>query len=77
MAERKFGKTYKMSEKFEDYSYIINGVGGIGKTTLVYEIGKLVTGSNEGTFIITCGGENKPKHIPDAFGDVAKRAAGK
>ena len=71
MVERKFGKTYKMSEKFEDYSYIINGVGGIGKTTLVYEIGKLVTGSNEGTFIITCGGENKPKHIPDAFGDVA------
>ena len=71
MAERKFGKTYKMSEKFEDYSYIINGVGGIGKTTLVHEIGKLVTGSNEGTFIITCGGENKPKHIPDAFGDVA------
>ena len=71
MAERKFGKTYKMSEKFEDYSYIINGVGGIGKTTMVYEIGKIVTGSNEGTFIITCGGENKPKHIPDAFGDVA------
>lgn len=71
MAERKFGKTYKMNEKFENYSYIINGVGGIGKTTLVYEIGKLVTGSNEGTFIITCGGENKPKHIPDAFGDIA------
>lgn len=71
MAERKFGKTYQMSKKFEDYSYIINGVGGIGKTTLVYEIGKLVTGSNEGTFIITCGGENKPKHIPDSFGDVA------
>ena len=71
MAERKFGKTYKMSERFEDYSYIINGVGGIGKTTLVYEIGKLKTGSNEGTFIITCGGENKPRHIPDAFGDIA------
>lgn len=71
MAERKFGRTYKMSRKFEDYSYIINGVGGIGKTTLVYEIGKLITGSNEGTFIITCGGENKPKHIDDAFGDVA------
>ena len=68
---RKFGTINKMSEKFEDYSYIINGVGGIGKTTLVYEIGKLVTGSDEGTFIITCGGENKPKHIPGAFGDVA------
>lgn len=68
---RKFGVINKMSEKFEDYSYIINGVGGIGKTTLVYEIGKLITGSDEGTFIITCGGENKPKHIPGAFGDVA------
>jgi hypothetical protein len=68
---RKFGTINKMSEKFEDYSYIINGVGGIGKTTLVYEIGKIVTGSDEGTFIITCGGENKPKHIPGAFGDVA------
>ena len=71
MAERKFGKINEMSERFEDYSYIINGVGGIGKTTLVFEIGKIVTGSNEGTFIITCGGENKPKHIPGAFGDVA------
>ena len=68
---RKFGIINKMSEKFEDYSYIINGVGGIGKTTLVYEIGKIVTGSDEGTFIITCGGENKPRHIPGAFGDVA------
>lgn len=68
---RKFGVINKMSEKFEDYSYIINGVGGIGKTTLVYEIGKIITGSNEGTFIITCGGENTPKHIPGAFGDVA------
>lgn len=68
---RKFGVINQMSEKFEDYSYIINGVGGIGKTTLVYEIGKLITGSDEGTFIITCGGENKPKHIPGAFGDVA------
>ena len=68
---RKFGTINKMSENFEDYSYIINGVGGIGKTTLVYEIGKIVTGGDEGTFIITCGGENKPKHIPGAFGDVA------
>ena len=68
---RKFGRIYKLSKNFEDYSYIINGIGGIGKTTMVYEIGKLITGSNEGTFIITCGVENKPKHIDDAFGDVA------
>ena len=68
---RKFGQTYRLSKNFEDYSYIINGSCGIGKTTMVYEIGKLITGSNEGTFIITCGVENKPKHIDDAFGDVA------
>ena len=68
---RKFGAINKMSERFQDYSYIINGVGGIGKTSLVYQIGKIITGSDEGTFIITCGGENKPKHIPGAFGDVA------
>ena len=68
---RKFGHTYRLSKNFEDYSYIINGIGGIGKTTMVYEIGKLITGNNEGTFIITCGVENKPKHIDDAFGDVA------
>ena len=68
---RKFGRIYKLSKNFEDYSYIINGIGGIGKTTMVDGVGKLITGSNEGTFIITCGVENKPKHIDDAFGDVA------
>ena len=68
---RKYGTTYALSKNFEDYSYIINGIGGIGKTTMVYEIGKLITGSNEGTFIITCGVENKPKHINGAFGGVA------
>lgn len=68
---RRFGQIYELSKNFEDYSYIINGIGGIGKTTMVYEIGKLITGSNEGTFIATCGVENKPKHINGAFGSVA------
>lgn len=35
---RKYGTTYKLSKRFEDYSYIINGIGGIGKTTMVYEL---------------------------------------
>lgn len=69
---RKYGKVNKMSTNFEDYSYIINGVGGIGKTTMAWEIGKLITGDDEGTFIITCGAEPAPIHIPGAFGDVAK-----
>lgn len=68
---RKFGKINKMSTRFEDYSYIINGVAGVGKTTLAYEIGKKISGSNEGTFIITLGKEPEPKHIPNAFGEPA------
>lgn len=31
---RKYGHTYRLSKNFEDYSYIINGIGGIGKTTI-------------------------------------------
>lgn len=70
---RKFGKINVMKEHFYDYSYIINGVGGIGKTTMAYEMGKLATGSNEGTFVITCGVEPTPDHIPGLFGDRAQK----
>lgn len=72
MAERKFGKINKMKTNFEDYNYIINGEGGVGKTSLAHQLGKEVTGSDEGTFIVTLGGEPAPEHIPNAFGDVAK-----
>lgn len=68
---RKYGKIYEMSKNFYDYSYIINGVGGIGKTTMAYEMGKAVSGSDEGTFILTLGREPTPKHIPNSFGDAA------
>lgn len=68
---RKCGKINKMSTRFEDYSYIINGVAGVGKTTLAYEIGRQITGSDEGTFIITLGKEPEPKHIPNVFYDTA------
>ena len=68
---RKIGINNVLSDKFSDYSYFINGVGGVGKTTLAYEIGKKIANSNEGTLIITCGREPKPKHIEGAFYDVA------
>lgn len=65
------GKIYEMSKKFEDYSYIILGEGAIGKTTLARDLGVLVTGHTEGTLILTCGQENKPKHIKGkVFGTV-------
>lgn len=68
MARR--GRICEMKRKFEDYDYVILGVGGIGKTTLAYELGNKITGSDEGTFIITCGAENEPMHINGAFGET-------
>lgn len=70
MARR--GRICEMKKNFEDYDYVILGVGGIGKTTLAYEVGKRVSGSNEGTFILTCGAENEPMHIDGAFGETEK-----
>ena len=70
MARR--GRICEMKKKFEDYDYVILGVGGVGKTTLAYELGKKITGSNEGTFILTCGAENEPRHIDGAFWETEK-----
>ncbi len=64
--ERKYGKTAVMGEHFYDYNYIINGVAAIGKTHLAHHLGIAATGSNEGTFIITCGREPEPTHIPNS-----------
>ena len=70
---RKFNSTYHISENFYDYNYIINGVAGIGKTYLAHHLGIAASKSNEGTFIITCGREPEPTHIPDnPFGSHAK-----
>lgn len=63
---RKYGKTAVMGEHFYDYNYIINGVAAIGKTHLAHHLGIAATGSNEGTFIITCGREPEPTHIPNS-----------
>ena len=69
MARR--GTFYEVNKKFEDYDYIILGVGGVGKTTLSYELGKKVSGgSDEGTYIMTCGAENLPDHIGRVFGEL-------
>lgn len=64
------GKIYEMSTSFKDYSYIIMGEGGIGKTTLAHELGKIATGSNKGTLVLTVGAENVPTHIDGLYGEV-------
>ena len=62
---RKYGQVAKISKNFFDYNYILTGVASIGKTYLAHHLGIDASGSNEGTFIITCGREPKPSHIPD------------
>ena len=62
---RKYGKVAEMSKHFYDYNYILTGVAAVGKTHLAHHLGMAASGSNEGTFIITCGREPKPLHIPD------------
>ena len=62
---RKYGKVAEMSKNFYDYNYILTGVAAVGKTHLAHHLGIAASGSNEGTFIITCGREPKPLHIPD------------
>lgn len=68
---RKVGKKNEMKMSFSDYSYIVNGVGGIGKTTLAHELGLHIAGNEEGSFIISIGEEPSPEHIDGAFGDLA------
>lgn len=62
---RKYGQVAQISKNFYDYNYIITGVTSIGKTHLVHHLGIEASNSNEGTFIITCGREPKPLHIPN------------
>ena len=64
---RKLGTVNQLQTNFDDYNYFINGVAGIGKTTLAYQLGKKIANSDEGTLIITCGREPIPKHIQGAF----------
>lgn len=70
MARRR-GIVNELKVDLGNYSYILNGVGGIGKTTMAFEMGKKITGSNEGTFIITIGEEPTPDHLHDALYDKA------
>lgn len=50
----------KIAEHYTDLSYIINGEGGVGKTTTAYEMGKNYEGYDEGTVFISCGREPDP-----------------
>lgn len=68
---RKYGKKNEVKIDIANYSYLLNGVAGIGKTTLACEVGSKLYG-DEGLFLVSIGEEPVPDHIGGAFGDVAK-----
>jgi DNA polymerase III delta prime subunit len=68
---RKYGKVNEVKVDIANYSYLLNGTAGIGKTTLAVEMAKKLYGE-EGMFLISIGEEPVPDHIGGAFGDVAK-----
>lgn len=70
MARR--GIVNELKVDLTNYDYFLNGEGSVGKTSLAYELGKKVTGSNEGSFLITIGEEPKPDHLDGALYDRAK-----
>lgn len=62
MTKRKIGKLTEVKVDLASYSYLMNGVAGIGKTTTVTDICKKEFGV-DGFILLTIGREPKPSHI--------------
>ena len=48
-----------------NYSILLNGIGGVGKTTLFFNVCEKLYGE-DGGLMINCGEEPQPSHIPNA-----------
>lgn len=59
---KKIGRITKVLTGIESYTYLMNGVAGIGKTTTVSEIGQKKFGV-DGFLLLTLGAEPSPSHI--------------
>lgn len=62
MARKRIGKIREVKVDLSNYTYLINGVAGIGKTTTVCEIGQKEFGI-DGFLLLTIGEEPEPEHI--------------
>lgn len=71
MARRKVGKRKEVMVDFASYCYLFNGIAGIGKTSLSYEVGKTLYGE-DGIMILTIGQEPEPAHLGNILSDRAK-----
>lgn len=68
---RKIGSMTQVATDFADYSYMLNGTAGIGKTTTAVEIGQKLYGG-DGVLLLTIGEEPKPEHMGNVLNEVAK-----
>lgn len=64
------GKRNRIKVDLSSYSYYLRGIGGIGKTTMAYELGRKLWGE-DGMFIIQLGKEDGVSHLHDALYDEA------
>jgi len=71
MERRKIGSKTTVATGFADYSYMLNGIAGIGKTTTAVEIGQKLYGE-DGVLLLTVGEEPKPEHMGNVLNEVAK-----
>lgn len=71
MARRKIGKIREVKIDIASYSYLINGIAGVGKTTTVCEIGQKEYGT-DGFLLLTIGQEPEPEHIGNLWNERAK-----
>ena len=62
------GKKNKVRADLSNYSVLFNGIAGIGKTTLFFDVANSLYGE-DGGLLISVGEEPRPHHIPNAFYD--------
>ncbi|HDK7176539.1 TPA: AAA family ATPase [Clostridium botulinum] len=68
MAKRKIGRIRQVKKDIASYTYLMNGVAGIGKTTTVCEIGQKEFGM-DGFLLLTIGQEPEPEHIGNLWNE--------
>jgi hypothetical protein len=70
MAKRVIGKIREVNKDIANFSYLMNGIAGIGKTTTVCEIGQKEYG-RDGFLLLTIGQEPEPEHIGNLWNERA------
>jgi len=70
MSRRKVGVRKEIKVDFANFSYLLDGIAGIGKTTMAYEIGRKLYGE-DGFLLLTIGQEPLPEHLGGILNDRA------